>query len=118
MHVRRRSLGHAAALALAAVMVSGGASVAADADARRDVARKIAAALREQRPIRPLTHTTDFGNDAIGCVTLTQRELGRIGYRGHAFACEEGATGEVMGAVLTRPGVVRCYVAGTYAGEG
>lgn len=99
-------------------MVSGGAGWAAGTDGRRDVAKAIATALRQHRPIRPATHATDFGNEAIGCVTLTQRELSRIGYRGHAFACEEGATGEVMGAVLTRPGVVRCYVAGVYAGEG
>jgi hypothetical protein len=99
-------------------MLGGGAPSAAGGDVRREVARAVATALRERRPIRPATHTTDFGNEAIGCVTLTQRELGRIGYRGHAFACEEGATGEVMGAVLTRPGVVRCYVAGAYAGEG
>lgn len=99
-------------------MVSIAAAWAAGADARRGVAQAVATALRERRAIRPATHATDFGNEAIGCVTLTQRELARIGYRGHAFACEEGATGEVMGAVLTRSGVVRCYVAGAYAGEG
>jgi hypothetical protein len=67
---------------------------------------------------RPKTHTTDFGSDAIGCITLTRWELNDFGYAGHAFLCEEGATSEVLGAVLSRTGVLRCYISGVYTGDG
>ncbi len=74
--------------------------------------------LRGQPGIRPETHATDFGDDALGCITFAQWELRRFGYRGHAFVCEEGATHEVLGAVLGRTGVVRCQITGSYAGDG
>lgn len=64
------------------------------------------------------THTTDFGTEAIGCITLTRRELRDFGYRGHAFLCEEGATSEVLGAVLNPVGFVRCQIRGFYVGDG
>jgi hypothetical protein len=67
---------------------------------------------------RPETHTTDFGTEAIGCITLARWELRDFGYAGHAFLCEEGATGEVVGAVLNKAGVTRCYISGVYIGDG
>jgi hypothetical protein len=35
-----------------------------------------------------------------------------FGYPGHAFACEEAAHGEVLGAVLDRRGQRRCFIEG------
>ena len=67
---------------------------------------------------RPETHATDFGTEALGCITLPRWELNDFGYAGHAFLCEEGATSEVLGAVLNRAGVVRCYISGVYIGDG
>src|SRR5262245_51883508 len=69
------------------------------------LAQALAGKLRAHPAIAPETHTTDFGDDAIGCITLTRWELADFGYQGHAFLCEEGATQEVLGAVLNRPGV-------------
>ena len=80
--------------------------------------RALAGKLTARPRIAPETHTTDFGDAAIGCITLTRWELAQFGYRGHAFLCEEGATGEVLGAVLNRTGVVRCHIVGHYAGDG
>jgi hypothetical protein len=65
----------------------------------------------------PQTHSTDFAGDAIGCITLTRREMRSFGYPGHAFACEEAAAGEVLGAVLSRQGRTLCRIDGVYAGE-
>jgi len=84
-------------------------------------AKAIAAKLYAQKTvqaIRPKTHTTDFQGDSLGCITLTAWELRQFGYRGHAFFCESAATGEVLGAVLSRGGVVRCYISGDYVGDG
>lgn len=49
---------------------------------------------------------------------LTARELRSFGVRGHAFLCEDAGTGEVLGGVLSRSGVVRCYISGQYVGDG
>jgi len=65
----------------------------------------------------PQTHATDFAGDAIGCITLTRREMRSYGYPGHAFVCEEAAAGEVLGAVLDRNGRRRCLITGGYAGD-
>jgi hypothetical protein len=107
------------ALALATALLV--ALPAAAPAARRDAAglgALIAGRLMARKALAPRTHTTDFAGDEIGCITLTRRELRRFGYRGHAFLCEEAATAEVLGAVLDRAGVVRCYVTGGYAGGG
>ena len=82
------------------------------------LAQALAGKLRAHSAIAPQTHTTDFGDDAIGCITLARWELADFGYRGHAFLCEEGATEEVLGAVLNRAGVVSCYITGNYVGDG
>lgn len=85
------------------------------------LARALATKLQEPKAAkepRPQTHATDFGSDAIGCITLTSRELWSFGYRGHAFLCEEGNGGEVLGAVLSRSGFIRCYITGEYVGDG
>src|SRR5439155_25597325 len=74
--------------------------------------------LRAKPGLRPETHTTDFGDDAIGCITFAQGELRVFGYRGHPFLCEEGASHEVLGAVQSRAGAVRCTITGDYAGDG
>src|SRR5436189_146031 len=81
-------------------------------------ARAIATKLSAQKAIHPETHTTDFRGDSLGCITLTAWELRQFGYRGHAFFCEDAATGEVLGAVLTRGGLVRCFISGDYVGDG
>jgi hypothetical protein len=81
------------------------------------LAKALAQKLFAEKALRPRTHATDFGTDRIGCITLTTWELRRFGYRGHAFLCEEGQAGEVLGAVLNRYGVVRCYIHGMYAGD-
>jgi hypothetical protein len=65
----------------------------------------------------PQTHATDFAGDAIGCVTLSRREMRSFGYFGIAFACEEAASGEVLGAVLDRRGLRRCLIEGDYVGD-
>ena len=90
-------------------------AAAADRDA---FARAIATKLSARKAIRPETHTTDFRGDSLGCITLTAWELRQFGFRGHAFFCEDAATGEVLGAVLTRGGVVRCFISGDYVGDG
>ena len=86
-------------------------------------ARAIAQKLRAEKDsasgtLRPETHTTDFRGDSLGCITLTAGELRDFGYRGHAFFCESAGTGEVLGAVLTRSGRIRCFVSGDYVGDG
>jgi hypothetical protein len=80
--------------------------------------RALATKLVARKQLAPKTHTTDFGSDALGCITLTSWELRDFGYRGHAFLCEEGTTSEVLGAVLNRSGSVRCYISGEYIGDG
>jgi hypothetical protein len=65
----------------------------------------------------PQTHITDFAGDAIGCITLQRWEMRSFGYPGHAFACEEAARGEVLGAVLDRHGRRLCFIDGFYAGD-
>ena len=82
------------------------------------LAAAIGARLQARRPLRPQTHTTDFAGEELGCITLTTHDMRHLGYRGHAFACEAASTGEVVGAVLSRAGVVRCYIVGGYIGEG
>ena len=92
-----------------------GPAVAAE---RGTLARVIATKLYAHKAIQPETHTTDFRGDSLGCITLTAWELRQFGYRGHAFFCEDAATGEVLGAVLTRGGLVRCFISGDYVGDG
>ena len=66
---------------------------------------------------QPQIHSTDFAGQALGCITLQRFEMRDLGYRGHAFLCEEDASGEVLGAVLSRSGRVVCYISGDYAGD-
>lgn len=96
--------------AVAAVLLTLGAvgshAVAAD---RGAFARAIAEKLIANKTLRSRTHTTDVQGDSLGCITFTTKELRHFGYRGHAFFCEAALTGEVLGAVLNRSGVVRCF---------
>lgn len=107
------------ARAIAAVLLTLGAvgshTVAAD---RGAFARAIAEKLIADKALRSKTHTTDFEGDSLGCITFTAKELRDFGYRGHAFFCEAAATGEVLGAVLNRSGVIRCSISGDYVGDG
>lgn len=80
--------------------------------------RALATKIMAKKTFQANTHATDFGTEAIGCITLTRSELRDFGYRGHAFLCEEGATSEVLGAVLNRVGFVRCQIRGFYIGDG
>jgi len=92
-------------------------AVAADREAfARTIAERLIAAKVLSGKTR--THTTDFQGDSLGCITLTTWELRHLGYRGHAFFCEDAFTEEVLGAVLNRSGVVRCHISGDYVGEG
>ncbi len=92
-------------------------AVAADRGAfARAIAEKLIAG--KALGAMPRTHATDFQGDSLGCITLTTRELRLYGYRGHAFFCEDTFTGEVLGAVLNRSGVVRCFINGGYVGDG
>jgi hypothetical protein len=107
-----------AARALATVLLTlgivGPPAVAADREAfARTIAEKLIAGKAKTR-----THTTDFEGDSLGCITLTTWELRNVGYRGHAFFCEDVFTEEVLGAVLNRFGVVRCHIRGDYVGDG
>jgi len=97
------------------VMLIGGTAGAAE---KGDFARGVAEKLMMAKSLKPQTHTTDFQGDSLGCITLTARELYRFGYAGHAFFCEDAATGEVLGAVLGRSGRVGCYISGDYVGDG
>jgi hypothetical protein len=107
-----------ARLAVVAVVVLPLSAHAADAQRPDALADALARALVERRAeLRPQTHATDFGNDAIGCITVTRRDLRRFGYSGHAFLCEEGASAQVLGAVLDAAGRRRCFISGFYAGE-
>jgi len=81
----------------------------------RAIATKLHAA---RQGIHPNTHATDFASDHIGCITLTRGEMRRLGYPGHAFACEEATAAEVLGGVLNRRGVVICHISGAYVGDG
>ncbi len=98
-----------------ALVAPGRPAVAAE---RGAFAQAIATKLYAHKAIKPETHTTDFQGDSLGCITLTAWELRQFGFRGHAFFCEDAATGEVLGAVLTRGGFVRCHISGDYVGEG
>jgi hypothetical protein len=98
-----------------AIAAPGGGAAAAD---RGAFARAAATKLYAKKAIRPETHTTDFRGDSLGCITLTAWELRHFGFRGHAFFCEDAATGEVLGAVLSRGGFVRCFISGDYVGDG
>jgi len=105
-------------LVLAGVLVVGSASapLASAADSS-GLARVAAEKLVARKALRPETHTTDFQGDSLGCITLSRWELQPFGYRGHAFFCENGTTGEVLGAVLSPGGFVRCYISGDYVGD-
>ena len=58
--------------------------------------------------IRP-EMSTNFGT-TIGCVGLSQAEVHRG--RKHVYACVNGLTGEVRGAVIRSNGVVYCDITG------
>jgi hypothetical protein len=105
----------AATMTLALALLLPGAG--ADGADRRGLARALAQRLAAQKALRPETHATDFAGEGLGCITLSAYELRRFGYRGHAFLCEVAASGEVLGAVLTRSGHVRCHIAGVYTGD-
>lgn len=111
-----------AAAALAALM-AGGAARAADRPPgpHRLAAERLAAERRARRPDAaaavPQTHATDFAGTGIGCITLSRREMRSFRYPGHAFVCEEGAAGEVLGAVLDRYGRRLCLIDGAYRGD-
>jgi hypothetical protein len=105
---------HALAAALFTLGSIGPPAVAADREAfARTIAERLIA-----RNLSAKTHTTDFQGDSLGCNTLTTWELRDLGYRGHAFFCEDAFTEEVLGAVLNRSGVVRCRISGDYVGDG
>jgi hypothetical protein len=107
---------HALAAALLALRSIGPPAVAADREAfARAVAEKLIAGKALSAKTR--THTTDFQGDSLGCITLITRELHHLGYRGHAFFCEDAFTEEVLGAVLNQSGVVRCHISGDYVGN-
>jgi hypothetical protein len=106
---------HALAAALFTLGSIGPPAVAADREA---FARTIAERLIARKALSAKTHTTDFQGDSLGCITLTTWELRDLGYRGHAFFCEDAFTEEVLGAVLNRSGVVRCRISGDYVGDG
>ena len=59
------------------------------------------------------SQSTDFPGENLHCVTLSASDLRRLGYRGHAFFCEDNGTGEVLGAVLGPRGGVRCLISGS-----
>jgi len=75
----------------------------------RAAAEKLAAA----RAVRPQARSTDFPGVNLHCVTLSASDLRHLGYRGHAFFCEDNGTGEVLGAVLGPRGGVRCLISGS-----
>jgi hypothetical protein len=105
----------AAALTLAcALLLPPAVAVGAD---RRGLGRALAQKLAAKKALRPETHATDFTGVDLGCITLSTRELRAFGYRGHAFLCEAAASGEVLGAVLTRSGHARCHIRGVYTGD-
>ena len=60
---------------------------------------------------------TDFSSGNLGCIVLPQREVRPYGYPGHAFLCEDGTTGNVLGALLSKKGIRRCNITGAYAGN-
>lgn len=66
---------------------------------------------------RPQTHSTDFAGETLGCITLRRYEMRDLGYPGHAFLCEDDASGEVLGAVLSRTGRVVCHISGQYTDD-
>ena len=101
--------------AIAFFLMIFGSGLAAD---RGGLARTAAEKLMAKKAFRPATHTTDFQGDSLGCITLTAREVARFGYPGHFFFCESAATGEILGALLTRAGFVRCLISGDYVGDG
>ena len=104
-------------LVLLAAIATGAAArtpqEAAHALGERLVAKLVA---RAQAP-RPQTHATDFAGQTLGCITLQRFEMRDLGYPGHSFLCEDDASGEVLGAVLSRSGRVVCQVSGNYAGD-
>lgn len=106
---------HALAVVLLTLGAVGPPAVVAD---RGAFARAIAEKLIADKALSAKTHTTDFQGDSLGCITLTTSELRHFGYRGHAFFCEDAFTGEVLGGVLNRSGVVRCVISGDYVGGG
>jgi hypothetical protein len=109
---------HALAAALLTLGSIGPPAVAADREAlARAIAEKLIAG-KAALSAKTRTHTTDFQGDSLGCITLTTWELRDLGYRGHAFFCEDAFTEEVLGAVLNRSGVVRCHISGDYVGDG
>jgi hypothetical protein len=110
-----------------ALLAATAGSVAA-AEPKPGLHRLLARRLLEQKALRgqpsggadagvPQIHATDFAGEAIGCITLPRWEMRSFGYPGHAFACEEAAGGEVLGAVLDRLGRRRCLIEGAYAGD-
>src|SRR5262249_44381345 len=103
--------------AILAITLASPAQAADPSGLARVVARKLRTE-QTRTPFRPETHTTDFRGEAPGRITLPAGELRDFGYRGHPFFCESAATGEVLGAVLTRSGRVRCFVSGDYTGDG
>ena len=60
---------------------------------------------------------TDFSSGNLGCIVLPQREVRPHGFPGHAFLCEDGSTGNVLGALLSKKGIRRCTILGAYAGD-
>ena len=77
------------------------------------LARAAAEKLAVARAVHPQARSTDFQGTNLYCVTLSAGDLRRLGYRGHAFFCENSTTGEVLGAVLGSRGGVRCLISGS-----
>jgi hypothetical protein len=81
------------------------------------LARALASRLAAARPLSRDLAATDFQGTDLGCIVLPRREIRPYGYPGHAFLCEAGVSGEVLGAVLNRTGRRLCEIRGTYAGD-
>jgi len=85
------------------------------ADESRDLATALMERLRAQGGITP--QVASAAGAGIACAAFSNRETRALGYAGgHAFACGEAYRGEVLGAILSRQGFVRCSIHGEYVG--
>jgi hypothetical protein len=94
----------------------GGAALAAEPDPH-GLAHALAKRLVAARTLPRDLAATDFQGVELGCIILPRRELRPYGYPGHGFLCEDGASGEVLGALVNRKGRALCELRGAYAGD-
>lgn len=110
-----------ARVSLAAIVLSAAVTLPAAAkpplDTHRLGQRLVAKLAGRSHTPSPQTHSTDFAGQTLGCITLKRFEMQDLGYPGHAFLCEDDASGETLGAVLSRTGRVVCHISGNYAGN-